>query len=164
MNAQLLEVARRKFIEDFNGREPLDMGVADGIVWVTVVGPVGVNGYAMIPAEGHPWSGELPCDNEWDLDDVLDIHGGVTWARHPWIGFDTAHAGDWWPPEYDKSGISNLLLAWDQHIRWTPEMVTAEAERLAIQVARIGQDHQPDRFQHLGVAECNTFLLLRGGR
>ena len=104
-NAALIKAAYDKFKADFEGREPLHMGVADGVVWATVVAPmVGINGYAMVPAEGHPWSNGWPFDDEWELDDVLDVHGGVTWTSHPWIGFDTAHAWDWWPPEYDKLG------------------------------------------------------------
>lgn len=167
-NAALIQAARKRFIEDFDEREPLHMGIVDGVVWATTVAPMcGINGYAMVPAEGHPWSNGWPFADSWDLDDVFNVHGGVTYSCHPWIGFDTAHAWDWWPPEYDKLGLSSRFLVVDGSKRWTPALVAYEARRLAIQVAKIGFDAKAQtsvtlgeagasRFQNLDVAERNT--------
>jgi len=65
------------------------------------------NGYVGLPL-GHPLYG-LELDN---VDDLANVHGGITWAdcslpgREPdgnwWLGFDTAHHGDTIP------GIDNL--------------------------------------------------------
>jgi hypothetical protein len=130
--------------------QPLDMGVEDGIFWATCYAPtVGVNGYVLIPAEGHPWSKGFPTDGEGDtnLDDFLDVHGGVTYYDHAngtkgiWVGFDTCHAFDVWDAEYDRIGLSTRYRGkphkWDRH--WTPELVAEEAKNLARQVAEIAR-------------------------
>lgn len=44
--------------------QPHEMGVVDGVVWATTRGDVGFNGYALIPAEGHPWSRAWPNNIE----------------------------------------------------------------------------------------------------
>lgn len=167
-NAALIKAARDRFVADFEGREPLHIGVVDGVCWVTVLAPtVGINGYAMVPAEGHPWSNGWPVEDAWDLDNVLEVHGGVTWINHPWVGFDTAHAWDWWPPEYDKLGMASRFLMVEGAKRWTPALVAYEARRLAIQVAKIGfqaraqasvtlAEAGSSRFQNLDIAERNT--------
>lgn len=135
--SELGRVARKLFADDF-GREPLAMGIVDGIVWATVKSPaVGINGYAMIPAEGHPWSAGFPDDA--DLDEFLDVHGGVTWAQFPWVGFDTAHYMDAWGPEYDLLGLSRKWGPERPVIEWTPGMVATEAKNLAAQVAALGR-------------------------
>ena len=64
-------------------------------------------GYVGIPKD-HPYYGK----DDYDLEGLLDVHGGVSFAAAPiedekhkdlwWIGFDCAHAGDLWP------GRSNL--------------------------------------------------------
>lgn len=61
---------------------------------------------------------------------VVDVHGGISWARDGWIGFDTAHFGDWWPewPSTDP------LAALERRRDWTLELVIAETEALAAQV------------------------------
>jgi len=133
----------KRFCEEFE-REPLAIGVHCGVVWATAESPaVGINGYAMVP-EGHPWSSGFPKPGSdefgWaPLDEVLTVHGGVTYAQHPWIGFDTAHAWDWWPAAYDKLGISSRYLYADNVTRWTPEKVIAEAMDLARQVSLVEQ-------------------------
>lgn len=60
------------------------------------------NGYVGLPL-GHPLYG-MTLD---DVEDLADVHGGISWAdyslpgREPdgnwWIGFDTAHHGDMVP-------------------------------------------------------------------
>lgn len=108
----------------------LDGGVEDGITWAIVRAPLygAINGYARIP-EGHPWQG-LGYDDD-PLTDV-HAHGGLTFARDGWIGFDTLHAGDLWP------GEGQPHFCWDGHCDckvWTPALVAAEARALARQVA-----------------------------
>jgi len=97
-------------------------GVEDGIEWAVCRAPLygAVNGYVRIP-DGHPWSGL-----DYDAIDVR-VHGGLTFARDGWIGFDTLHAGDYWPgmPDWVRNGG----LEWDQ------AMVEEEAKSLARQVA-----------------------------
>lgn len=61
--------------------EPLLRGAVDGIAWAVVPYPSpvapGVNGYAQIPAEGHPWSA---IETVADIEDQVDCHGGLTWG------------------------------------------------------------------------------------
>lgn len=88
------------------------------VAWaVTWGGTMGVNGYARVPLEGHPW----PARYE-NYDQLpVDVHGGLTYGPESyrdyaelglpprpartwveiggWIGFDTAHAWDVWTPE-----------------------------------------------------------------
>jgi hypothetical protein len=175
MTAALLQVALSVWPFD----PPLDKGVEHGIVWATVKAPyMGVNGYVLIPAEGHPWSkgfprgedmtvdyersrknlqllyeiqkrnGETPFGElmehldyekpaDYSLDDFLEVHGGVTYYQHPWIGFDTAHAFDAWDGEYDRTGAARNPHKWDR--LWTPALVSEEAKGLARQVAEIAR-------------------------
>lgn len=168
----------------FKGEEyaPYAIGVENGIVWATKRGIVGLCGYALIPAEGHPWScnypngidqeaetarsralmkkimdltaqgvefaeasaqvyGEQPSIDVDYLDRYLEAHGGITWYRHPWIGFDTGHSGDIWPPEWDEHNLSDIARRYRSpySIEWNPDMVAEEAKRMARQVAEIGQ-------------------------
>jgi hypothetical protein len=179
MNEQLIELA--KSIWPFTN-PPLALGVEDGVVWGCQRGTVGICGYALIPAEGHPWSPRFPngIDQDKDsersrktmsefmrltekeglsfaeaservyggdtsifdtdyMDNYLDIHGGVTYYCHPWVGFDTGHGCDIWTPEWDEHGLCSISRAWNrQGIHWTPEMVYEEAKNLARQVAAVG--------------------------
>lgn len=134
MSAQLLALARSVWRADFP--TPLDMGVESGIVWATCPGPMGgVNGYVLIPAEGHLWSKGCPDD----VDELLDVHGGITYHGHPWLGFDTNHAFDVWLGEYAPkfpSPFNDLHHEWS-HL-WDPAQVAVEAALLAKQVASIG--------------------------
>lgn len=161
---------------------PLEIGVVDGIVWATAKGIVGVCGYALIPAEGHPWSKQWPIGRDqsddrksWKktsariyeltesgvdmgqamaiiaeegfgqdhdhgyMDDFLDVHGGVSWYEHPWVGFDTGHSGDLWPPEWDERDLCAIEREYpsDWQRVWTPELVAEEARNLARQVAEV---------------------------
>lgn len=65
------------------------------------------------------------------VDELKRAHGATAgWARDGWIGFDTAHFGDWWPewPSTDP------LAALERRRDWTLELVIAETESLAAQV------------------------------
>jgi hypothetical protein len=135
--SQLLKVARD--IWPFPN-EPLDMGIECGLVWAVARGVgAGVNGYVLIPAEGHPWSAEFPDEDHWR---EPDVHGGVTCMQHPWLGFDTNHAWDYWPPEYDPYGQCSIYRgSWgaDNMLKyWTVDKVAAEAKYLAALVAAVG--------------------------
>lgn len=148
--SELLAVAQRAWPEGW--APALEMGVEDGIVWAITRAPlVGINGYVLIPAEGHPWSAGIPHTTvfsgedysyeEYATDD-LSVHGGITYGGYGgsgWIGFDTAHSGDWWPPEFDDHGMCErydaIGIPWAK--RWTTQMVIDEAKSLARQVAAI---------------------------
>jgi hypothetical protein len=143
----IVEIAGNRFREDF-GMMPYSGGVVDGIAWLTCLAPTwGLNGYVLIPAEGHPWSRGWPMPqtiskDDWyddDLDKLLEVHGGVTFRNHPWVGFDTAHAGDRWPKEFDSMGLSSIsgMGPWSRD--WTPELVEREAQKLARQIAAYGK-------------------------
>jgi len=100
-------------------------GVEDGIEWAVCRAPIyeiydAVNGYVRVP-DGHPWSGVHPDEID------VSVHGGPRFTRDGWIGFDTLHAGDYWPGMPD----------WRRYraIEWTQEMVEEEAKSLARQVA-----------------------------
>lgn len=103
-------------------------GVEDGIEWATRPAPLygAVNGYVRLP-DGHPWR-ELN-DIQFDDQPDVDVNGGITYGvdDEGWIGFDTPHAGDYWPGMY--YGPS------DEDTWWTPEMVVKEARKFARQVA-----------------------------
>lgn len=117
-------------------------GVSEGIVWVIARGVVGLNGYVRVPDNGHPWSKEFPADEngwgDWGLDEYLSVHGGVTFAKHPWIGFDTAHAGDNWSAEYDPRGLSDIIgkSSFGGEL-WTEDKILLETLAMANQLAAI---------------------------
>jgi hypothetical protein len=82
-----------------------EFGLKTAVVQIPMLGIW--NGYVGLPL-GHPLYGmEL-----FDVGDLADVHGGITWADyslpgresdgHWWLGFDTAHHGDKIP------GIDNL--------------------------------------------------------
>ena len=60
-----------------------------------------LNGYVGIP-RAHPCAG-MDYD---DLNDLVDVHGGLTYAEwdkatgYKWFGFDTNHGGDFSPHMY----------------------------------------------------------------
>lgn len=91
-------------------------------------------GYVLLPPQ-HPLhkvehGDERLCE--------LDVHGGVTWSSwfddfgegpHLWaIGFDTAHAGDFYVAYPDCKPL------------WDDEHARAETERLADQLAPLARD------------------------
>lgn len=130
--------------------QPIDIGVEAGVVWAISVAPTaGINGYALIPGEGHVWSKEVPYveveggyDNggweESEASHLMEVHGGITYDGRPWIGFDTCHSGDIWPAKYDRFGITRRYdhpCSWDHE--WTVDEVAEEAKSLARQVAAL---------------------------
>lgn len=103
-------------------------GVEDGIEWATRPAPLygAINGYVRLP-EGHPW--RMLADIQFTDQPDVDVNGGITYGvdKDGWIGFDTLHAGDYWPGMRDTPGYYDT--------RWTPDMVAEEARKLARQVA-----------------------------
>jgi hypothetical protein len=71
----------------------VEHGTEEGIIWALAAAPraPAVNGYVYLP-EGHPWRDVK--EPMWDLD--VEVHGGITYAKHNWFGFDMMHAWDWW--------------------------------------------------------------------
>lgn len=157
-------------------REPLRHGVVHGIAWAICPGPSphhpDVNGYAQIPAEGHPWS----CLEDYDdIDGMVSAPGGLTYGpvryrflpgSKPvtmtdvggWIGFDTGHAFDIWTdealaegglvrepiPGYGYFDLPHMPTDYDR--QWTVDRVEHEAKELARQIAAVGN---PDVLAHL---------------
>lgn len=149
-NHQLIAVARKAWPFD---SEPMDMGVESGIAWAICRGGVGVNGYVLIPAEGHPWSAGIPYREEDGWNEVcpseylLEVHGGITYGGGScdgsdprWLGFDTAHSGDMWDAEFDPHGVCRAGSPWDK--QWTVELVIEEVRSLARQLASITQEER----------------------
>jgi hypothetical protein len=98
-----------------------------------------INGYVQIPAE--LFSPET-------AEQVLTVHYSVTYGPDDdgWVGFDTAHAGDYWAPDdlikYVSEGEMQFVnemremssrMSWGR--RWTMERLKQETEQLAQQVA-----------------------------
>jgi hypothetical protein len=117
------------------GMHPVKSGTHEGIAWAIVAGPIAAgNGYVQIPLN-HPWHG-LHYD---DID--VEVHGGLTFNADGWIGFDTAHAFDYWPEkELRRLGgtwrhsLGRFASASDEN-RWTVKRLIAETKRLAEAVA-----------------------------
>ena len=157
----------------FTDRLPLGIGEVDGIAWAITHNNNShmphVNGYARIPWEGHPWSGLESYD---DIQEAIDVHGGLTFGpsreftmetlgpayTRPavtfrmvggWIGFDTAHAWDYWSDDalaevyVTREPLpdgSYLGLPLDSHaLNWTSVKVATEAMSLARQIAAAGR-------------------------
>lgn len=110
-------------------------GVADGITWAVCPAPMwgALNGYVQIP-EGHPWHG-LGYDEIHEAHPGLRVHGGLTFARDGWVGFDALHAGDMWPEQPHEHRLGRPCDC----LMWTPALVVGEAVRLAVQVAVVGE-------------------------
>lgn len=155
---------------------PWEYGIAGGVGWVMARSAVcGMDGYVMVPEDGHPWSREFPRLNlnkmdEIPLRDQLTVHGGLTVVQHPWLGFYTRHPGDVWDYSFDPMGVTRRSLSQNQEQRtWTTARVEREVVALARQVATIGMQHRQrldsvrwasrvglSRFKHLDVHERNT--------
>ena len=106
----------------------------------------GLNGYVAVPP-GHPVHGM----SYWDFD--LDVHGGVTYAEFGddkihkesgevlwpdptlyWLGFDTAHSGDWVSYAPERGGR-----------RWGVNDVIQEVEKMALQLRQMANGETTKR-------------------
>ena len=114
----------------FPNRDILERGIEKGVEWFLYKHSMGhINGYVKLP-EGHKWLGL-------DYDDIpVEVHGGLTFggSGSSFIGFDTAHAHDYWP---NSTYEYTSLFRHDKHSRreWTQALVAEETKRLARQVA-----------------------------
>lgn len=139
---------RRRFLDEV-GLEPYQDGGSDRVYWVIARDKVwGMNGYVLVPEEGHPWSDGFPRPDLNRMDAVplqqqLTVHGGITFARFPWLGFSTTHPGDRWDYDFDPMGIGRRSLSRDmEETYWSPASIARVTEGLAIQVWQIGVLHQ----------------------
>lgn len=83
--------------EDFPIKnEVVANGEHNGIHWVSARAPLygAVNGYVRLP-DGHPW---LEVKELWEIENGIPW-GEITYGKGNWIGFDTLHAGQYWPSE-----------------------------------------------------------------
>lgn len=82
-------------------REAIEVGECMGLSYELVPNGIGaINGYVKMP-EGlavHIDSHDYGYDEDSPLSGV-DVHGGITFNRDGWLGFDTAHCDDRWPDE-----------------------------------------------------------------
>jgi hypothetical protein len=103
-------------------------GVRSGLTVRVVPVLEHVCGYVKLP-EGHPWLG---LEDLWDI--PARVHGGISYVREGWIGFDTAHGYDIWP-----SLITGPIPAWKVNANmheWTAAEFVVEIENLAEQAAQ----------------------------
>lgn len=77
-----------------------------------------------------------------DLDDMVDIHGGLTYPVgfndyvDGWVGFDCCHASDMCIDE--DGNVMRLARTIKQDVvRWTPKKVEDEVEKLVEQIDRV---------------------------
>ncbi|NKU21723.1 hypothetical protein GS907_24495 [Rhodococcus hoagii] len=101
----------------FPTRDRLYTGLAHGVPWCIYSSPLGcaLNGYARIP-DGVAI----------DVDE-LDVHGGITYGcgicEGGWIGFDTAHGGDWWDLDELRGRVGmHVTAAGAEYNRFEREM------------------------------------------
>ncbi|WP_271437700.1 hypothetical protein [Micrococcus luteus] len=100
----------------------VDHGIHAGIPWVARRHPADylggqVNGYIKLP-EDHPWVTSM------DYIDTGVPWGEITFHGHNgWVGFDTGHAGQWWPksdmPRHEWFGSMETEMTDDLAVAWT---------------------------------------------
>lgn len=115
-----------------------------------------LNGYVAVPF-GHPWY-ELDYNEIHELDTELRVHGGLTfsasardWLDHLptpddgeewwWVGFDTAHSGDFCPRMESRRAQSRHRRHPDDHeayreLEYVVEFVRHLAARAEVAVER----------------------------
>lgn len=95
-----------------------------------------INGYVRLPA------GHVGRDVGYDqLNRTIGAHGGLTYGTDEdgWVGFDTGHAGDYWPGLTDEARMFGPA-----HRTWDIERLTAEVELLAEQLAAMTELGEPE--------------------
>lgn len=119
-----------------------EMGIHNGLPWVTRLdeGFGHRCGYVGLP-QGHPSYGKRYEDID------VEVHGGLTFSGWDvegftadqlwWVGFDCLHAGDAPDPELAPDTWRSSLIH-GAHV-WTSDEVVQETERLAEQLAEVGQ-------------------------
>lgn len=117
----------------------LEEWTAYGLLCRIKPGYTSLNGYVQFPP--------LPLSRE-TVESIFDVHWGITWGPDAdgWIGFDTAHAFDYWAPDdliehlspegFKVAMMINELAQGAPYVRrWTYAKLRAETEQLAQQVA-----------------------------
>lgn len=129
---------------------PLRVWQHEGVYCALGAGYAAVNGYVLLP-DGHPWRELDLCGEDWERGP--EVHGGITFGPDDtgWIGFDTAHAWDYWTEEelcragLDGADLARAVQFQDQlyhyappddpdNRHWTAKQLIAEVEHLARQV------------------------------
>lgn len=136
-----MSAKKAKQDKPFPTAKVLDRGVEEGIEWVITKAPLygAINGYVKIPF-GHPWRHR---DYE-TLNEHVEVHGSLTFGSasfaegHNWVGFDTLHAGDYWPGD-----TNHFHDDWCRH--WTQEKVVEETKSLARQIVAGATWTPPER-------------------
>jgi hypothetical protein len=107
----------------FGGKVAVKVWEHVGLTCAIFVGPMGgYNGYCQMPPT-HPY---YEVD---ELEVPANVHGGITYTGSlGWIGFDTAHAGDY---------VSGLSFMGENTHHWTLEEVIYETSHMALDVALI---------------------------
>lgn len=127
------------------GMTPVLTGKVGSIHWAITRAPVmGGNGYVLVP-DDHPWA-----DKNYDnVEPYPDVHGGLTYSHENWLGFDTAHSGDFWskeetaklgPHPRPKTQPSQEYYSFAEEYaerHWTIQMLINEAENLAKQANKV---------------------------
>jgi hypothetical protein len=91
------------------------------------------NGYVRLPAD------HVAHDATYDqINRSIRAHGGLTYGPDAdgWVGFDTGHAGDYWPGMKHFFGTAERT--------WDMERLAAETESLAAQLAAMTEIADPE--------------------
>ena len=108
--------------EDFPLRSaPVASGEVEGIPWVAARAPLygAVNGYIRLP-DAHPW---LAVENGYEIENSVPW-GEITYMEGNWIGFDSLHAGQYWPSadRFNKRWDGDTLMTEEMVIGWTKQL------------------------------------------
>jgi hypothetical protein len=91
------------------------------------------NGYVRLPSEHAGFGATYD-----QLNRSISVHGGLTYGVDPdgWVGFDTGHAGDYWPGQERFFGTAERT--------WDMERLIAETESLAEQLENMTEIAEPE--------------------
>lgn len=97
-------------------------GEIEGVPWVSAKAPLygAVNGYVRLP-DGHPW---LEVKETWEIQNSIPW-GEITYGKGSWIGFDSIHAGQYWPGEErfgNRMSDHDTLMTEDMVVGWTKQL------------------------------------------
>src|SRR5574337_258496 len=82
----------------------------------------------------HPWSNRDRMPD--DVDDHVNVHGGITYIDHPWLGFDTGHLGDVWDEARDPFNIAQYYPR-GSTVVWSASRMVDECRRFACALAAV---------------------------